>query len=147
MILTSLAGQPRHGYAITQDIESFAGVTLGPGTLYGALSRLERRGLIQLLPPEDGRRPYQLTSLGVEVLDAQSRRLSLITATARSRLHRPPTARPPQDSLSSQGNTPEVAESPSGSTVTEPIADTSTPAAGRDVDTCATPPRGSSVRS
>ena len=41
LILTSLAAEPRHGYALLGDIESFAGVRLGPGTLYGAIGRLE----------------------------------------------------------------------------------------------------------
>ena len=50
LILTSLASGPKHGYALLQDIASFAGVTLGPGTLYGAISRLEERGLIEALP-------------------------------------------------------------------------------------------------
>ena len=37
----SLAGGPKHGYALIKDIEDFAGVTMGPGTLSGALSKLE----------------------------------------------------------------------------------------------------------
>ena len=41
LILTSLAGSPKHGYALIKDIEDFAGVTLGAGTLYGALAKLE----------------------------------------------------------------------------------------------------------
>jgi DNA-binding PadR family transcriptional regulator len=53
------------------DIARLAGVRLGPGTLYGALARLESRGLIEPLPGEDRRRPYQLTGLGREVLGAQ----------------------------------------------------------------------------
>lgn len=44
LILVSLAEQPRHGYSMTEDIEAVAGVRLGPGTLYGALARLERAG-------------------------------------------------------------------------------------------------------
>jgi hypothetical protein len=47
LILTSLAAGEKHGYALLQDIEAFAGVRLGPGTLYGAISRLEDRGLIE----------------------------------------------------------------------------------------------------
>src|ERR1700728_2070612 len=46
LILTSLADGPKHGYALIQDIKGFAGLELGPGTLYGALDRLERLGLI-----------------------------------------------------------------------------------------------------
>jgi hypothetical protein len=51
LILTSLADGEKHGYALLQDIEAFAGVRLGPGTLYGAISRLEERGLIEAAAP------------------------------------------------------------------------------------------------
>jgi DNA-binding PadR family transcriptional regulator len=68
LILSSLAGGEKHGYAMMEDIEDNAGVHLGPGTLYGALSRLEQYGLIKALPVDDRRRPYQLTSQGVTFL-------------------------------------------------------------------------------
>jgi DNA-binding PadR family transcriptional regulator len=70
-VLTSLADGPKHGYAITKDVERVAGVRLGPGTLYGALARLESRGLIEGLPAEDRRRPYRLTGAGADALAAQ----------------------------------------------------------------------------
>ncbi|MEV0271215.1 PadR family transcriptional regulator [Hamadaea sp. NPDC050747] len=70
LILTSLAEGPKHGYALIQDVAEFAGITLGPGTLYGALSRLEHRGLIQGLPAEDRRRPYRITTDGAAALKA-----------------------------------------------------------------------------
>ena len=54
--MASLADGAKHGYAITRDVEEIAGVTLGPGTLYGALARLEERGLIEPLP-SDGPAP------------------------------------------------------------------------------------------
>jgi DNA-binding PadR family transcriptional regulator len=77
LILSSLAGGPKHGYALMQDVESFSGVALGPGTLYGALSRLEEAGLIEALAGEGRRRPYKLTPVGAdalrEQLDAQRR--------------------------------------------------------------------------
>ncbi len=41
LIMTSLASGAKHGYALARDIEQFAGVTLGPGTLYGAITALE----------------------------------------------------------------------------------------------------------
>ena len=44
LILSSLADGAKHGYALTKDIEEFAGVRLAPGTLYEALSRLEGPG-------------------------------------------------------------------------------------------------------
>lgn len=68
LILTSLAGGDKHGYALMQDIEAFAGIRLGPGSLYGALSRLEEDGLIAALPADDRRRPYRITAAGRQVL-------------------------------------------------------------------------------
>ena len=68
LILSSLAGGEKHGYALVQDIDQFAGVRLGPGTLYGALSRLEQRGLVEALPADDRRRPYRLTAQGAAAL-------------------------------------------------------------------------------
>lgn len=68
LILSSLAGGPKHGYALIGDIEEFAGVALGPGTLYGALARLERRGLIEALAADDRRHPYGLTATGTAAL-------------------------------------------------------------------------------
>lgn len=70
LILSSLAGGPKHGYALTKDIETFAGLRLAPGTMYEALNRLERQGLIRALAAEDRRRPYELTAAGVTVLRA-----------------------------------------------------------------------------
>ena len=77
LILSSLAGSPKHGYALTKDIEVFADVRLAPGTLYEALSRLEGQGLIEAVECDDRRRPYRLTAAGATVLrshlDAQRR--------------------------------------------------------------------------
>ena len=70
LILSSLAEGPKHGYALTKDIEAFAGVRLAPGTLYEALVRLEGQGLIEALETEDRRRPYQLTAPGAAALRA-----------------------------------------------------------------------------
>ncbi len=71
LILASLAGGPRHGYAMMEDIEAMAGVKLGPGTLYGAIARLEQRGLIEPLETDNRRQPYRLTGLGVTFLQEQ----------------------------------------------------------------------------
>src|SRR5271156_1472771 len=70
LILSSLAEGPKHGYALTKDIEAFAGVHLAPGTLYEALARLDGQGLIQALESDDRRRPYQLTAAGAAALRA-----------------------------------------------------------------------------
>ena len=68
LILSSLAEGEKHGYALTKDIEAFAGVRLAPGTLYEALARLEGQGLIEAVPSDDRRRPYRLTSTGAAAL-------------------------------------------------------------------------------
>jgi DNA-binding PadR family transcriptional regulator len=68
LILSSLAEGTKHGWALTKDIEAFAGVRLAPGTMYEALSRLEGLGLIEPVPSEDRRRPYRLTATGATAL-------------------------------------------------------------------------------
>ena len=73
LILTSLATGPKHGHALAKDIEEFAGVTLGPGALYGAITRLEERHLIAPLESDDRRRPYQITPEGRTALAAAVR--------------------------------------------------------------------------
>jgi DNA-binding PadR family transcriptional regulator len=70
LILSSLADGAKHGYALTKDIESFAGVRLAPGTLYEALARLQAQGLIEAVESHDRRRPYQLTAVGATALRA-----------------------------------------------------------------------------
>ena len=70
LILSSLADGPKHGYALTKDIETFAGIRLAPGTLYEALSRLESQKLIEAVPSEDRKRPYKLTATGAAALRA-----------------------------------------------------------------------------
>jgi DNA-binding PadR family transcriptional regulator len=64
LVLVSLSDGPKHGYAIQADIEGFAGIHLGPGTLYGALSSLQRDALVEALPSEQRRLPYRLTNDG-----------------------------------------------------------------------------------
>ena len=68
LLLISLSGGPKHGHAMLLDVAGFAGVRLGPGTLYGALSRLEEDGLVEALPLEGRRRPYRLTDAGLRAL-------------------------------------------------------------------------------
>jgi DNA-binding PadR family transcriptional regulator len=86
LVLASLADGDKHGYAIMEDIERFAGVRLGPGTLYGAITRLEERGWIRGLDSDDRRRPYRLTGAGREYLEEQVAAMSRIVKTARERL-------------------------------------------------------------
>lgn len=86
LVLTSLADGPKHGHAILVDIEAFAGRRLGPGTLYGAISRLEADGLVEPLTPEGRRRPYRLTPAGRTELRQRIGRLSVAVRAARARL-------------------------------------------------------------
>ena len=73
LILTSLADGPKHGYAIMTDVADFGDVAMEPGTLYGALTRLERRGWIRPLDSDDRRRPYEITAAGQTVLERAAR--------------------------------------------------------------------------
>jgi DNA-binding PadR family transcriptional regulator len=86
LILTSLSSGPKHGYALTKDIEDFAGVRLGPGTVYGAITRLERRGLIEPLKAQDRRRPYRITAEGADTLVSALESLRRVLDEASSRL-------------------------------------------------------------
>ena len=89
LILSSLADGPKHGYAMIVDIEDFGRIRLEPGTLYGALARLEQRGWIEPLPAEERRRPYRLTADGALVLREQ---LSSMQRVARIGLKRLPAS-------------------------------------------------------
>lgn len=89
LILASLADGPKHGYGMMNDIEAFAGVKLGPGTLYGALARLEALGWIAPLPPEERRRPYQLTPHGRQALQTRLASLHAVAQTGLARLAQP----------------------------------------------------------
>jgi len=88
LILTSLASGEKHGYALLGDIESFAGVRLGPGTLYGAISRLEDRGLIEAAGEAGRRRPYRLTAGGVAALESALGEMRTIVDEGTARLSR-----------------------------------------------------------
>jgi DNA-binding PadR family transcriptional regulator len=86
LVLASLADGDKHGYAITTDVAEQAGVTLGPGTLYAVLARLEERGLIEALPAEGRRRPYRLTAAGAAELSTQASRMRRFAALSLGRL-------------------------------------------------------------
>ena len=91
LVLTSLADGPKHGYALAKDIEDFAGAKLGPGTLYGALSRLEDRGWIEALPSDDRRRPYRITAAGADRLAKHLETAQRVATTGLRRLELRPT--------------------------------------------------------
>lgn len=88
LVLASLADGDKHGYAIMTDVRKFAGVELGPGTLYGAITRLEQQGWIRGLASDDRRRPYRLTAAGRAHLEAQLAALDAVVRVASRRLRR-----------------------------------------------------------
>src|ERR1700678_1423771 len=85
LVLASLASGPKHGHSMIEDIERLCGTRLGPGTLYGAISRLEQQGWIEPLPAEERRQPYRITPQGLKVLRAK---LTTLQQFARAGLRR-----------------------------------------------------------
>lgn len=90
LILASLVDRPRHGYAIIEDIAAFSGTRFEPGTLYGALARLEHAGLVAPLPLDARRRPYRLTGAGRVLLGARLATLERVVEAGRERLRAAP---------------------------------------------------------
>ena len=86
LVLASLASGPKHGHAMIEDIACLSGTRLGPGTLYGAITRLERQGWIEPLPPEERRQPYRITPDGLRVLRARLATLQRFTKAGLKRL-------------------------------------------------------------
>lgn len=86
LVLASLCAGDKHGYAIMQDVETFAGVRLGPGTLYGAITRLEERGWIKPSGRKERRQPYTLTSTGRTYLEEELSKLRAVVKTGSERL-------------------------------------------------------------
>jgi DNA-binding PadR family transcriptional regulator len=93
LILTSLASGTKHGYALARDIEDFAGVSLGPGTLYGAIARLEERGLIEPTEGDERRRPYRITAAGRAALTTAVQEMRAIADEGAQRLGLAPPVR------------------------------------------------------
>jgi DNA-binding PadR family transcriptional regulator len=88
LVLASLAGGEKHGYLIMRDVEAFAGVRLGPGTLYGAITRLEELRLIRPTVAKERRQPYVLTSAGRKYLAERLSALNAVVSTGVERLRR-----------------------------------------------------------
>jgi DNA-binding PadR family transcriptional regulator len=87
LVLISLADGTKHGYGMVEDIRMFCGQRLGPGTLYGAIARLEKAGLIEPVEGPPRRRPYRLTSQGVSVLRSHLSKLQAVATAGTLRLH------------------------------------------------------------
>jgi DNA-binding PadR family transcriptional regulator len=90
LVLSSLANGDKHGYAMMEDIQRFAGVRLGPGTLYGAITRLEQRGWIRPVnspgSSNDRRQPYAITGAGRAHLQDQLANLDRVVRAGLRRL-------------------------------------------------------------
>jgi DNA-binding PadR family transcriptional regulator len=86
LILASLAEGDKHGYAIMEDIRAFAGIRLGPGTLYGAITRLEDRGWIRAVKSESRRQPYRITDEGGVELKRQTALFGQVVRIANRRM-------------------------------------------------------------
>ena len=88
LVLSSLAECDKHGYAIMMDVEAFSGIHLGPGTLYGAITRLEQCGWIRPLDSDERRRPYRITAEGRKHLKVQLSALDRAAKIGLDRLRR-----------------------------------------------------------
>ncbi len=86
LVLASLANGDKHGYAMMEDIQLFANTRLGPGTLYGAIARLEQRGWIRPVKSSDRRQPYRITAEGRKRLKEQLASLDQVVRTGTRRL-------------------------------------------------------------
>ena len=86
LVLASLAAGPKHGHAMLADIQQMCGARLGPGTLYGAIARLEQQGWIEPLPAEDRRKPYRLTQSGQQAFAAKMKTLQRVVGYGAGRL-------------------------------------------------------------
>jgi DNA-binding PadR family transcriptional regulator len=86
LVLASLADGDKHGYAMMEDIQCFADVRLGPGTLYGAITRLEQRGWIRPLGSAERRQPYRITAAGKRYIEEQLASLDKVVRTGLRRL-------------------------------------------------------------
>lgn len=86
LVLASLASGPKHGHAMIEDIVFLCGTRLGPGTLYGAIARLEQQGWIEPLPTEERRQPYRITIEGLRVLRAKLATMQQFTKAGLKRL-------------------------------------------------------------
>ena len=87
-VVLSLLDSDRHGYSIMQDVEALTGgeLKLGPGTLYTAIARLVRIGLIEECDSEhERRRCYTVTKKGKTVATEEAKRLAALVRTARKR--------------------------------------------------------------
>lgn len=81
--------KPLHGYGIMQKVSemSLNSVNLGPGTMYGALTNMQKKQWIEEVDSDEARRKnYQLTALGMQVVEQEVERISLLRTAAENSL-------------------------------------------------------------
>lgn len=80
--------EPNHGYGIVQLVKALTNgeIVLAPGTMYGSLSKMEKDGLIAFVKEEEKRKIYQITALGQEVLDIETKRIERLYRNMKERL-------------------------------------------------------------
>lgn len=77
--------KPNHGYGIIQKVEKITdgAIHLTPGTMYGSLSKMENDGVIRFVREEDKRKIYQITELGLNILEIELKRIERLYKNAR----------------------------------------------------------------
>ena len=86
LVLTALAVGPMHGHRMQAEIEDLSGRPVGPGTLYGAINRLEQEGLIRSVEAHGRRKPYELTDSGRRHLVDELTKVRRLVNVAQQRL-------------------------------------------------------------
>ncbi|MDT7804725.1 MAG: hypothetical protein QOI78_8158 [Actinomycetota bacterium] len=86
LVLYALTDGPLHGYAINTAIDELTSERLGPGSLYGALARLEAKGLVEALDGEGRQRPVRITEQGRTVLERELRAMARVADAGLRRL-------------------------------------------------------------
>lgn len=93
-ILLALADGEKHGYGIMKEIgqRTEGSMRMGPGTLYGSLGRMLDSGLVEMSDErpdaeldDERRRYYRLTTFGLRVAEAETRRLSQLLRVAQAK--------------------------------------------------------------
>ena len=80
--------KPNHGYGIVQLVEKLTNgeIHLAPGTMYGSLSKMEKDNVIRFVIEEEKRKIYQITDLGLEVLQIELRRIERLYKIAQGEM-------------------------------------------------------------
>ncbi|MBQ6851379.1 MAG: helix-turn-helix transcriptional regulator [Oscillospiraceae bacterium] len=77
--------KPGHGYGMMQRIKELSGgrIAMGPGTLYGVLTRMNKDGWIELTENDGRRKNYAITDKGRQTLQSEYDRLKMLVNDGR----------------------------------------------------------------